>query len=216
MDADKLDTLTVFRVEGRSDAATIAETAFSSIASGAATARTFMAGTFGKLDVNDCVGVLKQRIEGIHAGDLKHAETTLTAQAATLDAIFNEMARRAAWNMGAHLDATERYMRLALKAQGQCRATLETLAAIKNPPVIFAKQANIAQGPQQVNNGVAAGAAVATPARAEETMHRQNELLEDARHGGTNLDTGAAPAATRSHQALEAVGAVHRTKKRRG
>jgi hypothetical protein len=30
-----------------------------------------------------------------------------------------------------YLDATDRYLRLALKAQGQCRATLETLAAIK-------------------------------------------------------------------------------------
>lgn len=34
------------------------------------------------------------------------------------------------------------------KAQSQCRATLETLAAIKNPPVIYAKQANISNGPQ--------------------------------------------------------------------
>jgi hypothetical protein len=37
---------------------------------------------------------------------------------------------------------------LALKAQSQCRATLETLAAIKNPqPVAFVRQANIAHGP---------------------------------------------------------------------
>jgi hypothetical protein len=42
-------------------------------------------------------------------------------------------------------------MRMALKAQSQCRQTLETLATIKNPPVVFARQANIAQGPQQVN-----------------------------------------------------------------
>ena len=40
-------------------------------------------------------------------------------------------------------------MRMALKAQNQCRMTLETLATIKNPPVVFAKQANTAQGPQQ-------------------------------------------------------------------
>jgi hypothetical protein len=43
-------------------------------------------------------------------------------------------------------------MRLALKAQGQCRATLETLAVLKNPPTVFAKQANIAAGAQQVTN----------------------------------------------------------------
>ncbi|SPJ17881.1 hypothetical protein SBBP2_550002 [Burkholderiales bacterium] len=29
------------------------------------------------------------------------------------------------------------------------------MAAIKKPPVIFAKQANIINGPQQVNNGIA-------------------------------------------------------------
>jgi hypothetical protein len=35
------------------------------------------------------------------------------------------------------------YLRLGLKAQSQCRATLETLAAIKNPrPVAFVQQAN--------------------------------------------------------------------------
>ena len=32
-------------------------------------------------------------------------------------------------------DKRDRYMRLALKAQAQCRATLETLATVKNPPV---------------------------------------------------------------------------------
>jgi hypothetical protein len=48
-------------------------------------------------------------------------------------------------------------MRLALKAQSQCRATLETLSAIKNPPVVFARQANITNGPQQVNNGTLPG-----------------------------------------------------------
>jgi hypothetical protein len=35
-------------------------------------------------------------------------------------------------------------MRLALRAQGQCRATLETLAVMKSPPTVFARQANIA------------------------------------------------------------------------
>lgn len=44
---------------------------------------------------------------------------------------------------------------MALKAQAQCRATLEALAEIKNPrPVAFVKQANISGEHQQVNNGV--------------------------------------------------------------
>jgi hypothetical protein len=49
--------------------------------------------------------------------------------------------------------AAESYFKMALKAQNQCRMTLETLSNIKNPPVVYAKQANIANGPQQVNNG---------------------------------------------------------------
>ena len=48
-----------------------------------------------------------------------------------------------------HID---RLTRLALKAQAQCRATIETLTLIKNPTTVFASQANIAHGPQQVNN----------------------------------------------------------------
>lgn len=60
---------------------------------------------------------------------------------------------------------------MALKAQAQCRATLETLAEIKNPqPTAFLRQANIAYGPQQVNNGVRAGAGEAGTPRARKTM----------------------------------------------
>lgn len=32
---------------------------------------------------------------------------------------------------------------------------METLANIKNPPLVFARRANISNGPQQVNNGAA-------------------------------------------------------------
>jgi hypothetical protein len=42
------------------------------------------------------------------------------------------------------MDEIDRYLRLGLKAQSQCRATLETLVQIKNPPVVVARQANIA------------------------------------------------------------------------
>lgn len=91
--------------------------------------------------------------KAVHAGDLRGAESMLTAQAAALNSIFTELARRASLNMGEYLGATETYMKLALRAQNQARMTLETLATIKNPPVVFAKQANIAHGHQQVNNG---------------------------------------------------------------
>lgn len=212
------NTLKVQKDPAQSEAAQIASLALGSIAANALTVRTFAKGTFGDLDPAECVSVLRKRADTTHTGDLRHAETTLTAQAATLDAIFNEMARRAALNMGEHLDATERYMRLALKAQGQCRATLETLSSIKNPPVVFAKQANIAHGPQQVNNGTVPFSVTSAhaPAHAEKTETRHNELLEDSRHGSTKLDTRAAPAAKGSHTAVATMATVHRSKKPRG
>ena len=69
-------------------------------------------------------------------------------------ALFTDLSQCSARTMYRRLDTAERLMRLALKAQGQCRATLETLAVLKGPPTLFAKQANIAAGPQQVNNAV--------------------------------------------------------------
>ena len=94
--------------------------------------------------------------------------------------------------MGEYLEAMDRYLRLALKAQAQCRATIETLAAMKNPPVVFARQANISNGPQQVNNG--------QPPRAEEKQNLPNELLEEG--DGQRLDDGTAFATVRSDQDL--------------
>src|SRR5512135_1761772 len=117
---------------------------------------------FGKkygddLELGALVGELSAQVTLVEQGNLHRAEAMLIVQAQTLDAIFSELSRRAALNMSEYLSATETYLRLALKAQSQCRATLETLAAIKNPqPVAFVRQANIAAGPQQVNNGVPA------------------------------------------------------------
>ena len=99
-------------------------------------------------------------------------------------------------------------MRLALKAQGQCRATLETLAAIKNPPVVFARQANINNGgQQQVNNG-------ALPAISEEPTHavkpefRQTGLLGAS--DGQWMDTRAAGTAGSADPHLAPMGAIDR------
>lgn len=96
---------------------------------------------------------LRKKSAAVHGNDLKDAESTLVIQATALDAIFNQLAFKAAQSMG-NLDGLERYLRLAMKAQAQCCRTLEVLADIKNPTV-FARQANVNMGgQQQVNNGV--------------------------------------------------------------
>lgn len=103
--------------------------------------------------------------------------------------------------MGEYLDASERYLRLALKAQNQCRSTLETLAAIKNPPVVFAKQANINQGNgnQQVNNSTPAPAT-----HAGKNINQQNELLE-VQHGSETVVTQTTGATIGKNPAMATV-----------
>lgn len=84
------------------------------------------------------------------------------------------------------VDQIDKFTRLALKAQSQCRATLETLAVIKNPPV-FARQANIANGPQQVNNQVTVEALPRV--RADALEMPQTKLLQA---GDARVDTRTA------------------------
>lgn len=214
---DKSRNIAVAGTPDKSQDAMIAELAMGGIVNGATLAVDFSKGNYGELSLTECIGELAKKTRSVHKGDLQDAETLLTAQAFALDAIFMSLARRAQMNMGEYLDAADRYMRLALKAQGQCRATLETLANIKNPPVIVARQANIAHGPQQVNNtlnkvdgsfetSTHAGAG----ARAGNSKSVQNELLEDKSHEAERMDFGTAGATGRGDPALETVGKIHR------
>lgn len=139
------------------------------------------------------------------ANSAKVSERMLLSQAHALDMMFASLARRAASHIGCNmLAAMETYMRLALRAQNQSRMTLETLATIKNPPVVFAKQANIANN-QQVNNGEAVPVA-----RTPETSTRPTELLEAPHAKPEWMDARAARAATPSHSAVATVEAVKR------
>lgn len=149
----KANVLTVTQEEGKTHERQKAELGLSSTVANSVTSSTFAKGSFGVVELSEAVGVMREKIAKVKAGDLSDVEATLTAQAATLDTVFNELARRAALNMGEHLSATETYLRLALKAQAQCRATLETLAEVKYPKAAtFVRQQNVAYQ-QQVNNG---------------------------------------------------------------
>lgn len=130
----------------------------------ASTVRKIMAGS--DLDIMSLATELQEQAALVQGGNLQRLESMLTTQAHTLDVLFNTLAQRAALNLGEYLDASERYLKLAFKAQNQCRATLESFAAIKNPPLIYAQQANIANGPQQVNNGTPAAGGGSEPVRA--------------------------------------------------
>lgn len=164
---------------------------------------------FSDVDLNSLVEALAEQTQLATDGDTSRAETMLAAQAHTLDAIFNNLAQRAAANMGEFLEATDTYLKLALRAQSQCRTTWETLSAIKNPPVMgYVKQANISHGHQQVNNG----SAHESPC-AGEKVNPQNELLEEK--DGERLDFGATSAAGRTNQDMATVGEIDRTEDRK-
>ena len=150
------------------------------------------------LEVSDLVGEMKKAGDEAVAGDLGRVERMLANQMLTLDHLFNNLAQRS--GRQDTFKGIEVLMRLALKAQAQARATAETLSVIKNP-MPYIKQANIAHGHQQVNNGQQATG-------AGNFQSEPNKLLE-ADHG-ERLDIGAQAAASRGNQALEAVGAVHR------
>lgn len=158
----------------------------------------------GEASLNELVQDLDKRIDKIKDGDMSSVEAMLFGQAKVLETMFTSLARRAANNDG--LKQFQVNLTLALKAQAQCRSTLEALAEIKNPrPVQFVKQANMTTGPQQVNNGYAG-----TPSHsgiqsgAGNIQSEQNKLLE-ADHGNY-LDTRAQGTAGRVNQTVEAVG----------
>ncbi len=104
----------------------------------------------GDADLGDLLKLLREEVKKVaQDGDMKPAEAMLYGQALALQTIFTSLACRAATDD--RLKHFQVNMSLALKAQAQCRATLEALALVKNP-MPYIRQANIAHGPQQVNN----------------------------------------------------------------
>jgi hypothetical protein len=96
---------------------------------------------------------LQAASERLRRNDLSQVEDALGHQAIALQALFVRLAEMA-FNSLASPHQFDVLMRYALRAQAQGRAAIETLAAIKNPPAVFARQANVTTGPQQINNGI--------------------------------------------------------------
>ena len=146
---------------------------------------------------------LDAEVKRVNSNDLTRAEAMLISQAHSLEAIFCTMSRLAI--KSDLLNTVEVYMRLALRAQSQARATLETLANIKNPaPVAFVRQANISAGAQQVNN---ATAIPAMGSHAGENENARIELIKDTH--GQGLDTATNREAIGANQTMAAVEVLH-------
>lgn len=134
---------------------------------------------FGKQDLRGLADSLSASMQHVHKGEMSACEAMLFTQAQALQSIFVNLSCRAANQT--YIDQQETFLRLAFRAQNQCRTTLETLATLKNPPVVFAKQANIAQGHQQVNN-VSNTHQKEGPRARKKNQISTNELLEESAH----------------------------------
>ena len=121
-------------------------------------------------DVNALTKILSQQTADVIGGNMTRAEAMLLSQAHTLDELFNSLVMKGLDQT--HMPHYESFLRLAYKAQSQCRSTLQTLSDIKNPSVVYAKQANITNGNQQINNGVPAP-------RTQENKNNSIELLTE-------------------------------------
>lgn len=120
----------------------------------AASASTYSGKAFGSdvelPGVTDFVDHLEIIAEKAENGDLAIVSRLLASQAITLDSMFTELSRRAALNMGDYINATERYGRLALKAQSNCRATLEALERLHQPREQTVKHVHVNEGGQAI------------------------------------------------------------------
>jgi len=134
-----------------------------------------------RVDSPSMLAALRDQAELVRVGDMANLEAMLTNQATALQTLS---ARLIELGMAqSALPQMEAMLRLGLKAQSQARTTVEAIAMLKNPPVVYAKQANIANGPQQVNNGVEG------VSRMREIKNLRTKLLEA--RGGQRMDPRA-------------------------
>lgn len=157
----------------------------------------------GEVDLQALVKDLGEQTVKVQDGDMRPVEGMLFRQAKTLETMFTNLTRRA--SQQENMKWFQTYLTLSLKAQAQCRSTLEALAEIKNPrSVQFVRQANMTTGPQQVNNGAILDQNARARARAGDFQTKPNKLLE-ANHG-QRLDIGAKDTASRVNKTVEAMG----------
>ena len=159
---------------------------------------------FPSSDIVDVANVLSKKISDIQDGDMKPIEAMLIAQAQALQTMFVSLGREAVAKT--QLNQYTAFMNLALKAQSQSRATIQALIELKYPKqATFVKQANIAHGHQQVNNGTNTH----IHAHAKENTNQPNKLLE-VNNGSTTMDTRAMQTTIPQDKAMATVATQHR------
>ena len=193
---------------------------------GPALACGHVAATFGApglahwkaIDAGNAADALEQMIAVVRGGDMRDLEAMLVGQAFALQTMFVDCATRA--RAQSSREASGTLMQAAMKAQAQCRATVQTIGELKNPRQVafIRQQTNVATagGQQQVNNATATPSALAhTPAR-EKDLGAPNELLLESENASPILEPRATRRASRSDSPMATVGVVNRAKNAQG
>lgn len=126
---DTTDSLKIERESGKSESRQMAEVAMRPMIRNG-----FIVGMLGGKhfggetpDVTDTVDIMADACKKVRDNDLSEQRDILTSQAMALDAIFTTMVLRSENNVKDYFDASQRFMRMALKAQVQCRTTIEAI-----------------------------------------------------------------------------------------
>ena len=144
------DQLNIAASKDVSDARRLAEVGLDPAAHGMAALRLYNKGSFGAIDTTETYLVMQEHVKAAKGGDITHYRAMLAMQADALNSIFTELARRAACNMGEYINASQIYLRLGLKAQAQCRSTIEALDRLTTGHVQTVKHVHVNEGGQAV------------------------------------------------------------------
>jgi hypothetical protein len=148
----------------------------------------------GNISLEYTKEILEKAFQDISNGDMSIIEQMLLSQAFALNMAVNSLAARATRQKD--VSTMQMLMNLSFKAQNQSRATLDSLIQLKQPSqTTFVKQANIANGHQQVNN------------LGEKNTTPQNELLENTNE---RLDGGTQKASKRANSSMETMAKINR------
>lgn len=159
-----------------------------------------------KVPLSSLINTLNAQAKCVSQGDMELTEAMLINQAVALQAMFADLATAA--KKQSTLQGKQIMTQLALKAQTNCRATLQALVEAKQPRhIAFVRQTNVAHH-QQVNNGVS------SQARAGENQSAQNELLVQAQDGSKTLDSRAKKSQSSTDATKQAMVALKRSQDR--
>jgi hypothetical protein len=148
------------------------------------------------IDTDTLAGEINKHSKALASGDMSQVENMLFSMSHTLQSTFSHYLQLA--SATSNVNTADSLIRIALKAQNQCRQSLATLGDLKNPKrATFIKQQNNLL--QQINKE-----------NSEKTICNQNK--QSRLEHEQSLDRRTLQGTIQADSRVEAVGEVHRSK----